>query len=183
MHALIVGKPYHPARSVWDERADFNYRAGGHELVLFVGQARRSEVEAVKAGPVEFGLLVDQPLLFLVVRFLDSAGKSVMSFDCSYSWHRVPPEDRTMPPSWEETKPALRALCPIILVEATTGIVLALRTVTFSPVFTRALHRVIADQAALPYDAAEHDQAVDAMLRFTTDQLWAKSTTRCRGGD
>jgi hypothetical protein len=182
MHAVTFGKPYNPARRVWEERAEYNYRAGGHELVLFVGQARAREVEAVRSGPIEFGFIANQSLLFLV-RLLDPAGKSVMSFDCSYSWHRVTVPDRTLPPVTEDTSPELRASCTVIMVEATNGVVLVFRTVTFSPEFTRAIHRAITEQAARPYAWAECCQAVPAVHRFSTDHVWANCAMRCRGGD
>jgi hypothetical protein len=183
MHALSVGKPYLSGCWSWPEVADYNFRSGSHELRLFVAHLTPRRVEAVRTRPVEFGLLVDQPLLVLVVRFLDRSGQVVMSFDCSYSWHRVPAAERVLPPPVEETSPELRALLTIILVEATDGLVRVLRTVTFSPEFTQRLHRAIADQAALAYDVGEHERAIKRMLRFTTDQLWAQCRLRCRGGD
>jgi hypothetical protein len=110
-------------------------------------------------------------------------GKVVCSFDCSYQWHRVSPEERSQPPAWEETSPELRALLTIILVEASTGIILALRSVSYSPAFTRSLHRAIADQAALPYDAAAHEAAVaDIVHRLDTNAIWERCAVRCEGG-
>jgi hypothetical protein len=54
-----------------------------------------------------------------------------MSFDSPYSWHRVSPENRTQPPAWEEVHPALRAVVNVVLIDATSGIVLALRMCTY----------------------------------------------------
>ncbi len=117
-------------------------------------------------------------------RFHAPDGRLATSFDCSYQWHRVSPEERTDPPAWEDTSPALRALLSIILVEATNGVILALRTVTYSPSFTRSFHRAIADQAGLPYDPAAHDAAVaDIVRRLSTEQLWERCTVRCVGGE
>jgi hypothetical protein len=164
---------------VWPEGADFNFRGGEHELRIFLARAAHSEVQAIDYGPVEFGLLADRPGLFMIVRF----GRS-LSFDCSYSWHRVVAAmgEKTLPPPSEETSPALRALLSIVLIEACTGIVLALRAVTFSPEFTRSLHRAIADQAAAPYDPAEHNRWVATMTRLSTEQLWERCKVRCQGG-
>ena len=53
---------------------------------------------------------------------------------------------------------------------------------SFSPEFTLAFHRAIADQAASPYDQGEHERTVEAITRqFNTDQLWAKCQHRCGG--
>jgi hypothetical protein len=179
MHRLEVGKRYEPSRRRWPEGADYNYRSGGHELRLFLGGATPGEVDAVRFGPVQFGFFAEPEGLFLITRF-----GTRMSFDCSYNWHHVSAEDRTLPPPSEETSPALRALITILLIEANTGVVLAIRTVTFSPEFTRAIHRAIADQVGAPYEKAAHERWADGMTqRLSTHQLWARCTVRCRGGD
>jgi hypothetical protein len=179
LHALHVGKPYSTSRRSWPERADYNARGGGHELRIFLGNASAKEVEAIRSGLVEFGLLVEPAGLFLITRF----GR--LSFNCSYSWHRMAEAtgERTLPPLPGEMSPATGALLTIVLVEACNGLVLALRTVTFSPEFSRAIHRAIHDQAASPYDRARHDRFVAEMTRFSTDELWDLCPVRCRGGD
>jgi hypothetical protein len=178
MQALFVGKPYHPDRRSWPEGADYNYHASQHELRIFRARAKPEEVKAIDSGPVEFGLLIDSEGLLLVTRF----GR-LLSFGCTYHWHRVDLTDCTLAPPDEETSPALQALITIVLVEATTGLVLGLRTVSFSPEFTRALHRAIHGQVVAPFDPDTHGQWADGMLRFTTEQLWDKTTVRCRGGE
>jgi hypothetical protein len=178
MYALEVGKPYHPARHSWPEGSDYNYAWGVHELRVFLRAAARAEVQAFATGPVEFGFFAEPLGLFLIARF-----GPTLSFVCSYNWHRVTAAGRTLPPPTEETSPTVRALVSIILVEATTGIVLALWTVTFSPEFTRALHRAIAEQAAAPYDRAAHEKWADGMTaQNSTTQLWSRCAMRCQGG-
>ena len=183
MALLEVGQLYHPDRRSWTEGADYNWRSAAHELRIFLGHATPREVASVQTGRIEFGLMIELPELFLVSRFHGPDDRVLCSFDSSYQWHRVSADERTAPPAWEETSPDLRAVCTIILVEATNGIVLALRAVSYSPEFTRALHRAIADQADLPYDTTEHERAVaDIIKRNTTDQLWARCAVRCDGG-
>lgn len=183
MHTYIVGQLYDPSRKSWPEGADYNFRAGGHELRIFLGRATPREIAAVGTGRVDFGLMAELPEMFVVSRFRGPDGRVVCSFDCSYSWHRVSPDERTDPPVWEDTSPQLRALTSIILVEATNGVILALRTCSYSPEFTRSFHRAIHDQAALPYDQAEHEKAVaDIVRRLNTDQIWERCAIRCEGG-
>ena len=180
LHALKVGKPYAPRRRSWSEGADYNFRSGAHELRIFLARPTRSEVEAIRSGPVDFGFFTEPMGLFLITQF-----GSRLSFDCSYHWQRMAEVtgDRMLPPPSEETSPALRALVAIILVEATSGVVLVLRAVTFSPEFTRAIDRSIADQAAGPYDPAGHREWADGMTaRLSTDQRWERCTMRCPGG-
>jgi hypothetical protein len=182
---LKVGELYHPGVRSWAEAADYDLRAGGHELRLFLPGASALEIEAAQSGPMTFGLLVDGPLIFFIVRFDEpgSAGRLVMSFDASYSWWRVSPDERTMPAVVEGCSPELRALLTVVLVEARDGIVKALRVVSFSPEFTRVLHRAIGDQAGRPYDPAEEHRVGNRLLRLSPGQLWDRCRVHCRGGD
>ena len=87
---LAVGKPYHPDCRVWPEGADYNFRDGAHELRVFLPRASKAEIASVEQGPIEFRLMCDLPDLFVISRFHDKRNRRlVMSFDYSYSWHRV----------------------------------------------------------------------------------------------
>ena len=179
LHRLAVGQPYDPRRRSWpDGAADYRFRCGAHELRIFLAAPTAEELAAVESGPVEFGLFAEAKGLCLVTRF----GRT-LSFDTSYSWHRVDPAERVPPPPHEETSPEVRAMVTIILVDACTGLVRALRGVSYSPEFTRAIHRAIADQAASPLDPAAHERWAAALLRHTTGRLWDRTAIRCRGGD
>ena len=181
-HRYEVGKPYDPRRRSWPERADYNWR-GEHELRIFLARASPAEVHSLQRGRVEFGLWTPLPELSLISRFHGPDDRVLLSSDRSYQWHLVPVPGRTAPPPWEETSPELRAVCQIVAVEATNGLILGLRAVSFSPEFTRALHRAIAAQIGLPFDPAAHGRAVAGITRrFTTEQLWQQCPVRCVGG-
>jgi hypothetical protein len=57
--------------------------------------------------------------------------------DAPYTWHMVPAEQRSGPP---ELAPGQGGLLTIILVNAETGLVGALRAVSLAPRFSRHLH-------------------------------------------
>ncbi len=50
MHELRVGARYHPDRATWLEGAQFQVRGGGPELLLFLANPTRAEVEAVRTA-------------------------------------------------------------------------------------------------------------------------------------
>ena len=104
MHTYIVGQFYDPSRKSWPEGADYNFRAGGTNEDL-PRRATPREIAAVGTGRVDFGLMAELPETFVVSRFRGPDGRVVCSFDCSYSWHRVSPDERTDPPVWEDTSP------------------------------------------------------------------------------
>ena len=183
MHALSVGKPYIPGRSRWPEVGEYNYRAGANELRIFWGAPTASEVESVRKGPALFGLYTQGDLLILCYRF-----GSLPWSDAPYSIHLlepagVPPEDR-VPPDPASLTPESRALLDVVLIDAGSGIVRALRTVTFSPEFTGALYYAIAAQARMPFDKSEYDESIERVYRtYPTDRLAAACQVQCKGGD
>jgi hypothetical protein len=177
-YRLVRCQPYPGGQPPYPEGADYHFGSHGHELRIFLARTGRKTIEAFRRGPVEFGLLAEPEGLFLMARFGPS-----LSFHCPYHWHRTAEAtgDRTMPPNPEDTSLPVRPI-HIVLIEATTGIVRAIRMVSFSPEFTWAIHRAITDQAAGPYDRAGHERWADAMTRHSTDQPWLRCTVRCQAG-
>jgi hypothetical protein len=179
MPLLEVGKPYLPGRTRLEPRAEYNWRAGQHELLLCLSDLTEAEVQAIAQGEAEFALLVWRDVIFLLFRFGDAIGWS----DAPYSWHLVAPGERTLPPV--ELSAKARAVLAVILVDADRNVVRALRLVTFSPELTGALHGAIRAQAARPFDAAAYDaQLAEAYERWkTSEAMVAKATIRWRGGE
>jgi hypothetical protein len=180
MHPYEVGKPYFPGRQSYREGADYICRGGEHSLVIFLHGPSRKEREAIKSGPVEFGFFAEPQGLFLITRF----GRS-LTFDCSFHAQRLTAVtgERANPPPMEEVSPELRAVMHILLIDADTGIIRALRRCTFSPEFTRSLHRAIADQVVAEYNRVEHDRWANSITaRFNTHELWQRCTVWCVGG-
>jgi len=192
LHTLAVGQRYHPDRGRWDEATQYNYRAGAHELVVFMPAPSRREVRAWEAGPWEFGLVVRPELLFLLFKPGDMPWS-----DAPYSWWQVKrarPEEATAP--FELPNDTSRALLSAILVDAETGLVRVIKAITFSPAFSRALHAAITEQMAAEAGGAEgagpgpgasaYGAAVDRYYRIypeTDPHLLARAMVRCRGGE
>ncbi|GIW55376.1 MAG: hypothetical protein KatS3mg082_1780 [Nitrospiraceae bacterium] len=158
MSILSVGQPYHPNRNRWPEAAQYNFRSGRHELVLFWPSPSPQEVEGVRVGRADFGLFFEPPVILLLYRFAGACDWS----DAPYSIHLVPQEERLAP---EAVSPEARALLSVVLVDADTGLVRALRAITMSPGFTRLLHAAIAQQLAYHWDATAYDQALASIYR------------------
>jgi len=139
---LEVGQPYVAGRTAWREGAEYSFRRGEHELRIFLPSASPAEIEAVRAGEAEFALVVELPVIFLMYRF----GSLFRWSDSTFSWPPVPAAPRALlAPEGSET----RALLRIALVNAESGLVLALRTITLSPLFTHRLYGAIREQARM----------------------------------
>lgn len=180
MAMYAVGKLYHPNRTRWPQSPQFNFRSGLYELVLFFENATKAEIDAVRRDPAEFALTTtgNPDLLFFLYRF----GSRVPWGDAPYSWHMVPADQRSLPVA---LAPEQGILLPIILVEATTGIILAMRQVSLSPHFSRALVDHIIAQAARPFSQPRYDAALTrTYMRYPDSaQMITDAVARTHGGD
>ena len=156
---------------------EYNYRAGQPELRLFWQSPSPREIVAVNASLADFGLLADPPLIGFLYRFEGGCSWS----DAAYSFHRVPLEEQLIP---ESARANDHDLLVVILVDAATGIIRALRVVTFSPPFTALLRQAIRAQAAQPFDQPAYEQAVQTAYRHypDTDSMVRAAMIVERGG-
>src|SRR5262245_25796369 len=133
---LKVGALYRPSRRSWPERGQYMLRDTGHELALFFASPSGREVDVVSRGEAEVGMLVRGSVIFILYRF-GAAGEVDWS-DAPFSFHRIPREERVEVPA----APARgeRGRLTVVLIDASTGIVRALRRVSLSAAFTARLH-------------------------------------------
>jgi hypothetical protein len=176
MYHLEVGKLY-PARL--PESVQYNYRGGHHELLMVLGGLRDKEIEDIRKGPCEFGLLVHGPVIFFLYRF----GTSIPWSDTPYSWWLMPEHDQSIVPAAGTLE--TRALLQVILVEQETAIVRGLRAVSLSPEFTQALHEAITKQSEGEWPGRdEYDKVLNSCyLRWPSgEDMLTEAKVRTRGG-
>jgi hypothetical protein len=179
MQVLEVGKPYLPVLASLPEGDQYHFRGGRHELLLWLKNPSRDEIESVRTGEAEFALFVHRSAIFLLYRFGDAVDWS----DAPYSSHLVPPEQRELPqpPATPET----RTLLQIILVDAGKNVVRVIRAVTLSPEFSRTLADTITKQAREPW--IEKTYSVDVADAYvccpTTGDMVAAAIVRSKGGE
>lgn len=171
LHVYRVGELYAPTRTRWPEAVDYNYRGGGgHELRLFWPRLSASNVQAVRTGSIELALYVEPPVIVLLYKIAGACDWS----DQPFTIHLVPAAERQLPIAGS------RALLTILLIDADTGILRVIRTITLAPALTTALHTAIAEQAAAPFDQDAYDHALAAIYRRhpTTRDLLRRATVR-----
>jgi len=177
--AYSVGKPYIAGRTNWGEHVEYNFRGGGHELRLFYPNITSAELDAIRDGPARFAFATVGDVIFFCWKFGDLPWA-----DSTFSAWLVS-EDERLPPA-APSDPAERALLTVICVEADSGLVAALRVLTFSPDFTRRLQRAIRDQLGRPYPG--EDAYMRQIARIYTAYNSAEIAQRlavatCKGGD
>jgi hypothetical protein len=179
MQIVAIEKPLFEGRTELPEAIEYNYQAGDHTLLLSMKNLHPKEIEAVRAGEAEFGLYCENSIVFLLYRF----GEALPWSDSAFSWWNVAEEDRGIPALRENL--AERILLKIILVEASTGIVKAIRVTTLSPEFTEKLHEAIRNQATgEEFPRAEFVARSLAIYKNQTPfELAAKAIVKTRGGE
>jgi hypothetical protein len=178
MHSYAVGSLYHPDRPRWPEGSQFLCRSGSPELLLFFDTPAAAELADVARGRAEFALLDEtHAVMFLLWRF----GTLPWS-DSPFSWWRLFEAERVLPV--ELPTPESRYLLPVLLVDAATGIVRAIRTISLSPDFSRQLRAALENQLLHPEAAGDYDAAIEkAYRRYPQTQLMvARAIARCEGG-
>ncbi len=179
MQIVAIGKRLFESRTELPEAIEYNYQAGDHTLLLSMKNLHPKEIEAVREEEAEFGLYCENSIIFLLYRFGDALPWS----DSAFSWWNVAEEDRRIPVPQEN--PAERILLKIILVEAATGIVKAIRVTTLSPAFTEKLHDAIRCQAIS--EQFSRDEFISRSLAIyqkqTPTDLAAKSIVKTKGGE
>lgn len=179
MQIVAIGKPLFEGRTELPEAIEYNYQSGDHTLLLSMKNLHPREIRAVREAEAEFGLYCENGIVFLLYRF----GEILPWSDSAFSWWNVAEEDRQMPAP--QINPAERILLKIILVEAATGIVKAIRVTTFSPAFTEKLHDAIRQQAT--GEPLSRDEFVNRSLqiyqKFTPAEFAANATVKTKGGE
>lgn len=176
-HLYEVGKLYHPDRRKWGENVEYNYRGGAHELRLFYPSPTIMEIEAVRSGEAKFALYPYLDVIFFCFKFGDQPWS-----DSPYNIHLVGEAERQLPSDVDNADQ--RALLTTFMIDANTGILKAMRAVSLSSAFTRALHAAIWKQHEQPFPADYDAQIQRVYGSHTSNQIANKlAIVKCKGGD
>ncbi len=167
LHKYEVGELYSPTRTRWPQGSDYNFRSGGHELRLFLPDLTEREIEQVRSGRAEFRIFIRGGLLILVYRFGDMPWS-----DASYNWHMVSEEEQTTPE--DPVDPTMGAALTVLLIEANTGVIKAMRLIGLQHDFTLALHRLIRLQIDQPWDHEDYLRRIAETYRIYSSEDMAQ---------
>lgn len=155
---LTVGQPFSHERSKWEDgRIEYRFFSGNHMLQLCLGQLTPQEIKAFRKNPVRVALFIEGNVIFFIFKIEGCMDWS----DQGFSIHLVHEQNRDLP----SLPPGMRTPLNLVLVDADTGIVRALRMVTFSPHFSRLLHDAMRRQIELPFEPAVHQAVIQDVYR------------------
>lgn len=162
----------------WPEASIYNYRKGQHELQIFLNSPAAEEIEAVKSSTCRFAFCEEDDVIFFLYNFELGLPWS----DASFSFHMLSESERELPP--EDLTPESRVGLSIYLVDASNGVLRAMRSVTLSHEFAQILHTAIKRQAEKIFNQAEYEKQLSSLYeRFTPEDLLERSVLTCRGGE
>lgn len=176
MHTIFVGKLLKEGVTQYEEMPEYNFRSGVHRLIIAMKNLTPKEIDAVRHVDVKLAFTVIGEVIIFQYRF----GAVLPWSDAAYTWHKVPISEQVRP---RQLTGEQRVLLEIILVEATTGIVQAIRVVSLSPTFSQRLHTAINRQADNPMPDDYDAQTRRIFDNFTSGQLRARALGSCTGGD
>lgn len=158
MQTIAVGQQFVQGRTSWPEGAEYNYTTTGHELKLFFSSPTEAEIRAARRGEMNLAIYVELPLIEICYEIKGLVDWS----DAPYTWHVVPQEHRSLPSKFT---PEQRALLLVLLIDADTGILRAIRQVSMTPDATKLLHSAIADQASSEWNEPEYMATLNKLYK------------------
>ncbi len=182
MQTLVVGQPCGDPATGTEEGIEFRYYPGRPALFLRYRAPSLAEIRSVSAGACEFALVVEGAAVFLLCRFAPAIPWS----DAPFSLFLADEEERGAILAAARAGRGWRDLLRVVLMDSRTTVVAALRAVSFSAPFTRALADAVLAQAGRPWSGrAAYDAQIEALYaRYATPALLLeRATTRTRGGE
>ena len=182
MQTLVVGQPCGDPATGTEEGVEFRYSPGRPALFLRYRAPSPAEILSVSAGACEFALVVEGAAVFLLFRFAPALPWS----DAPFSLFLADEEERAAIVAGAGAGDAWHDLLCVVLMESRTTVVAALRAVSFSAPFSRALADAVLAQAGRPWPGrAAYDAEIEALYaRYPTPALLLeRATARTRGGE
>lgn len=175
MAILTIGQPYPSFSHVGSEGCHYSYESSGHWLHYLYSNPSSEEISSLQSGEANFGLYIRGPVLFLLHQF----GRMAWN-DASYSWWLLSEECRRIPPLADY----LHAFLKVVMVDTETGVIKALRALTFSAQFTHCLHKAIVDQIRNPWSKESYEKTILSIYsKYSTMDLVERAEIFCKGGE
>lgn len=177
MAAITVGQPYDSRRNRWAPMPIARITETGIHLALVTENPTETEVAAVRSGVARFAWIDASNVALLAWTF----DPGIPWSDVPYSPHLERPGD--MPGI--RSAPHRPAAVTVVLVDADTGLVRAVRETTWPHEFAAVVHNSVAEMAAAPADMNAIDAAMASLYITypdTAELVAMKAAATCIGG-
>lgn len=177
MRDVTVGELYDPRRRHWAPIPIVQITHDGIHLALITDSPTETEVRAVATGTPRFAW-IDAPAVALLAW---TFGEDLPWTDTPYSPHLENPGDR----AGIGPRTGVAASVNVVLVDADTGLVRAVRATQWSREFVAAVRDSVERMAAQPVNMNAIDASVAALYITypdTAELVAMKATAICDGG-
>ncbi len=171
MNHVEIGQLYEPGKTSWQEEMIYSFDVCGHSLLLVLPELDETKLEIIRSGEAEFAFYEDGPAIFFLFRF----GKVISWTDAVYSWHLVQRELRGVPDESTVGGAALK----VLIVDAGTGILQAVREIKMDAEFTRLLHAAIIKQADGSFNGQSYAKYINGVWnQYTAEDMLEMANAR-----
>lgn len=145
---IVLGQQLYPGVTDWqDFGLAYSYNAGQHLLVMSIANPSADTIEKFSDAAIHVGVHSLEHVLFFIYKF-----EGVMDWsDQAFSLGFVPEGQRHVP----DLADGERILLPIVLVDAKTGVVMAMRAATYPLHISRLITKALKKQEAKVHEFSE----------------------------
>lgn len=161
MRKLEIGQLLEEGKTKYQEGVVFDFQHGSPLLYLFFNRPTIKEIEAVKSGKFEVGFYVKDEVIFILAKF-----EGMPWMDAPYSVHL------SRPFVLQDIHERQGFGLTILLVDASTGILKAIRYSGLSTEFSRKFRDAIERQNTLTWEEKTYQQKINIVYgNYSTDDL------------
>jgi hypothetical protein len=174
---MEVGKHYPVGAPPYEEGPHYNFTSGMHTLAVAYANPSGEEITWYALAPAEFAFVEYEDVIFLLFRFGDENWQ-----DAPYSFHLLERDESRVLPNIEQPG---HWLLHVTFFDACTGIIVALRSLTWSAEFSLAINEAITRQAARTWPGVmEYARQLREAYAVcpTAQDLYERSIHRTKGG-
>ena len=143
VYVIAVGKRLPGWSGPKQEGGQFQIDSDGPTLNLYYNRPVQSEISAFRKGAIQVGLVKAGAHTLFFIFSID--GVTAGFSDCSFALGLVHPDSRNI----DIRAPDHGWLCKMLLIDAQTGVVCAMRAATFTPLFSQILDELVLEQRSV----------------------------------
>ena len=151
----FLNQPYSPPSDGPGSRYDCRY--GHHELILYHTPIDQAIIDAFNNATIQFATWPDPPVLWLLYH-IDGYEWA----DAPFTIYNIEPEGRFNEPL---PTPQARYTLTMLLVDADSSLIRAIRVATIPPRTSRIIHNSVEQQLRTPFDAQTFSDHVNRTYR------------------
>jgi hypothetical protein len=165
-----VGELFEEGKTRYNEGVIFEFTQSGPILLMFFNHPTENEIASIKSGKLELAFLEKDEVIFILSKF-----QGMSWIDAPYTVHL------SKPFTFDNMTPDQGFGLTIYLIDASSGILKAIRYVGLSNDFSGKLKATILRQKEMSFDAIAYNRRINTIYaNYSTDDLVRRAETFCK---